>query len=76
MFVEIPYIKILEKLVEMNFSPKLSFQVRFETIKGESGKRFLKLISRLDATLEFGLQTMSKNYCFSFDAFKGNKTVF
>ena len=52
------YLLILKELVRMKFKPKISFQVRFEFIKGTKGKRFLDLISQLDAELEFGLQTI------------------
>lgn len=52
------YMKILEQLVLMKFKPKISFQVRFEFIKGKNGDRFLELIKQLNAELEFGLQTI------------------
>jgi hypothetical protein len=42
----------------MQFKPKISFQVRFEFIKGKNGDRFLELIKQLNAELEFGLQTI------------------
>lgn len=51
------YIEILKAMVEMNFKHLVSFQVRFETIKGEIGKQFLDLIAQLNCVLEFGLQT-------------------
>lgn len=50
------YMDILEQLVEIEFKPKISFQVRFEFIKGKIGDRFLKLIKQLDVELEFGLR--------------------
>ncbi|NOZ45158.1 MAG: radical SAM protein [Chlorobi bacterium] len=52
------YIEVLEEMVNMNFKPKVSLQVRFELIKGEKGKHFLDLCEKLNVILEFGLQTI------------------
>lgn len=52
------YIDIVKYMVEIDFQPKISFQTRFELIKGVEGKEFLELASKLNVDLEFGLQTI------------------
>ncbi|ARV14254.1 B12-binding domain-containing radical SAM protein [Polaribacter sp. SA4-12] len=51
------YLNILNELVKMNYKSLISIQVRFETIIGDKGLRFLDLCEKLNIHLEFGLQT-------------------
>jgi len=53
------YLKILDAMVKMKFRHKVSFQTRFELIKGEEGYQFLELVQKLNCILEFGLQTIN-----------------
>lgn len=55
------YIEIMEFMIEIDFQVLISFQTRFELIKGEKGKDFLSLASKLNVILEFGLQTIIKD---------------
>jgi radical SAM superfamily enzyme YgiQ (UPF0313 family) len=51
------YLNLLDYMVGTGFRPEVSFQSRFELIRGDDGARFVDLARRLNATLEFGLQT-------------------
>jgi len=51
------HIEILEYAISINLQALLSFQVRFEKITAE----FLRLCSKLNVHLEFGLQTIDKD---------------
>ena len=52
------YLNILKFMLEIDFKPIISFQVRFEFIRGEKGDDFLKYSQKLNVILEFGLQTI------------------
>nr|VFJ50877.1 MAG: Radical SAM superfamily enzyme YgiQ, UPF0313 family [Candidatus Kentron sp. DK] len=52
------YLLVLEEMLRMKFSSVISLQCRFEMIKGEKGNRFIALVEKLDAVLEFGIQTI------------------
>ncbi|WP_143337113.1 B12-binding domain-containing radical SAM protein [Dokdonia pacifica] len=54
------YLLVMEKLIDIRFSGLVSVQARFETIKGDRGRKFLDLCSKLNMNLEFGLQTASE----------------
>lgn len=51
------YLALMENMSESPFQPLVTFQSRFELIRDERGDRFLDLAARLNAHLEFGLQT-------------------
>lgn len=52
------YLSILDELIRINYSGEITFQTRFENINGKLGNIFLNKIEKLNATLEFGLQTI------------------
>jgi len=52
------YLNILKEVKRINFDGKITLQTRFEMIKGEKGEKFLNLVERINAHLEFGLQTI------------------
>ncbi len=54
------YLEIMKFMIEIDFQVLISFQTRFELIKGKKGKEFLNLASKLNIILEFGLQTIIK----------------
>lgn len=51
------YLSLMEHMVERQFEALVTFQSRFELIRNEEGERFLDYAGRLNAHLEFGLQT-------------------
>jgi radical SAM superfamily enzyme YgiQ (UPF0313 family) len=51
------YLALMQHMVDVQFHALVTFQSRFELIRHEGGDRFLDLASRLNAHLEFGLQT-------------------
>ncbi len=55
------YMNILEKLIEGNFSGKISLQCRIEMIKDEFLEQIEKLNRTAHVVLEFGLQTIHPN---------------
>jgi len=52
------YLNILQEVERINFYGHITLQTRFEMIKGKKGKKFLDLLERINAHLEFGLQTV------------------
>ncbi len=54
------YLEFLEEMVRIGLDSEISIQVRFETIFGDDGDRFLDLCGKLNIHLEFGLQTASR----------------
>lgn len=63
MFPLFSYKEILEYLVEINFKPILSLQMKFELLHNEIVRdyKLIQLLSNLNVELEFGLQSISKN---------------
>lgn len=55
------YIGLLEHMADTDFRPAVTFQSRFELIRNADGERFVELAGRLNAQLEFGLQTASES---------------
>lgn len=51
------YLSLMQHMVEKQFEALVTFQSRFELIRNEEGERFLDYAGRLNAHLEFGLQT-------------------
>ena len=51
------YLPLMQHMVDTRFSAAVTFQSRFELVRNEEGERFIDLAGKLDATLEFGLQT-------------------
>lgn len=56
-------IQLLEFLVEINFKPIISLQMKFEILHNEMKKNplILSLLKKLNIELEFGLQSISNN---------------
>jgi radical SAM superfamily enzyme YgiQ (UPF0313 family) len=54
------YLNLLQKIIQMELSSKLSLQSRFEMIRGKKGRQFLDLCSEMNVVLEFGLQTIQE----------------
>ncbi|GAB5527006.1 MAG: hypothetical protein Roseis2KO_48780 [Roseivirga sp.] len=53
------YLDILKEIDRLGFrDTTFTLQTRFELIKGKTGKDFLSLISKTNAHLEFGIQTV------------------
>lgn len=53
------FISVLEEIDRLNFTDTIfTLQTRFELIKDGSGQRFLDLVERANAHLEFGIQTV------------------
>jgi radical SAM superfamily enzyme YgiQ (UPF0313 family) len=51
------YLELLEHMVASDFRADVTFQSRFELIRNTEGERFIELAGKLNACLEFGLQT-------------------
>jgi len=51
------YLTLMQRMVDMEFKALVTFQSRFELIRGNDGERFLELARGLNSHLEFGLQT-------------------
>lgn len=51
------YLDLMEHMVQKRFESLVTFQSRFELIRNEEGERFIDLAAKLNAHLEFGLQT-------------------
>lgn len=52
------YLEILTEMERINLGSEITFQTRFEMIKGEAGEKFLDLAEKLNISLEFGIQTI------------------
>lgn len=57
------YKEILNYLVDINFKPTISFQMKFELFYNElcRDNELLNILSKLNVELEFGLQSISKS---------------
>jgi len=60
-FTTFNFRQILEYLIEINFRPKISFQMKFEILYSilNKDKEILSLFKKLNVELEFGLQSSS-----------------
>jgi radical SAM superfamily enzyme YgiQ (UPF0313 family) len=52
------YIEYMEEIYNIGVDAVITLQTRFEMIKGESGAKFLDLAEKINAHLEFGIQTV------------------
>lgn len=51
------YLGLMEHMIQADFEALVTFQSRFELIRGEEGERFIDLAGQLNVLLEFGMQT-------------------
>ena len=55
------YLEVLQEMVKLKLNSVISFQTRFELIKGNRGKAFLDLSGQLNSHFEFGVQSLMES---------------